>query len=250
MTEHNNPDTLGDRLRRARAVRGLTQADVGKEFGISGRSVSQWETNVTRPNAEKLKHLAEVLDVSLDWLYGHTDELATVRREKRRHGPMSKVEREREIKAFSEDGGLAIARISEIHSSFASPEKLRDLHDIITSRNKWAMPLEVLQKLEIENHEQILINRVVQDAMAPTIQPGDYALISTAKRALEIVGTRGIYVVNDFSAVMMRRVEPIIHEGQRFLTLIADNSQIASRLVSPAHCLILGRVVGTVGFFR
>ena len=62
------PETLGARLERARSGRGLTQQDVGDHFGITSQAISQWEQDRTRPSTGRLRALADLFAVSLDWL--------------------------------------------------------------------------------------------------------------------------------------------------------------------------------------
>ncbi|MGH2738911.1 MAG: helix-turn-helix domain-containing protein [Actinomycetota bacterium] len=51
----------GDRLRLARELRGYTQAYVGRQAGISGAAVSQFEQGHARPTTDTLPHLARAL---------------------------------------------------------------------------------------------------------------------------------------------------------------------------------------------
>jgi transcriptional regulator with XRE-family HTH domain len=48
-------------LRNARIERGLTQAEVARQVGVSVVSIYLWETGKTRPRAENLSALCKVL---------------------------------------------------------------------------------------------------------------------------------------------------------------------------------------------
>lgn len=62
-------DTMGSRIKAAREARpGMSQGKLATEFGINRVSVSNWETNETRPDPDKLPRLAELLQVDLKWL--------------------------------------------------------------------------------------------------------------------------------------------------------------------------------------
>ncbi|MGN6118035.1 MAG: XRE family transcriptional regulator [Nitrobacter sp.] len=50
--------SLGSHLREAREAASLTQKAVAAHFGISRVSVSQWESDTTRPDVEKLTEIA------------------------------------------------------------------------------------------------------------------------------------------------------------------------------------------------
>lgn len=66
-------DTLGDRIRRFRKVKGLTQTELGEIVGISQRLMTYYETQGGRPAADLLARFAEALDVSTDVLLGRTE---------------------------------------------------------------------------------------------------------------------------------------------------------------------------------
>jgi transcriptional regulator with XRE-family HTH domain len=62
------PDTFGRRLRLARQTMGLSQARLAQMLARDQSAVSQWEIGHREPNLLTLEQLANVLDVSLDWL--------------------------------------------------------------------------------------------------------------------------------------------------------------------------------------
>lgn len=64
--------TLGSRIAHAREFRGMTQAALAQEIGVEAGTISQWETDRSKPSPSKLKRLAEILDVSGDYLLGLT----------------------------------------------------------------------------------------------------------------------------------------------------------------------------------
>lgn len=60
--------TLCEKLTQARKAAGLTQADVAAKLNVSRQAVSRWESGDTTPSVDKLKTLARIYGVSLDWL--------------------------------------------------------------------------------------------------------------------------------------------------------------------------------------
>jgi transcriptional regulator with XRE-family HTH domain len=54
-------ETMGERIRRLRVARGLTQPEFGKLVGVSKSAVSQWEDDSTKNL--KLTTVARVLEV-------------------------------------------------------------------------------------------------------------------------------------------------------------------------------------------
>jgi transcriptional regulator with XRE-family HTH domain len=63
-------ESLGDRLRRFRKAKGLTQTELGEIVGISQRLMTYYETQGGKPSADLLARFAEALDVSTDVLLG------------------------------------------------------------------------------------------------------------------------------------------------------------------------------------
>lgn len=60
--------TLGKRLRRLRGKR--TQQDIGDKLGISRARYSHYETDHVQPDHELLYKMANIYDVSIDYLLG------------------------------------------------------------------------------------------------------------------------------------------------------------------------------------
>jgi transcriptional regulator with XRE-family HTH domain len=63
--------TLGARLRKAREAKGLRQTQVKDRTGIHNKTLSGYENEVSEPDAETLKVLANLYEVSIDWLLGN-----------------------------------------------------------------------------------------------------------------------------------------------------------------------------------
>lgn len=57
------------RIRELRQARGLSQARVAADMGVSKPSVCKWETGVSVPRTEILPQLARVLGCSIDELF-------------------------------------------------------------------------------------------------------------------------------------------------------------------------------------
>lgn len=67
--------TLGERLKRARKRKGLSQVDVLDAIGISNKSLSRYENGNTDPSPETLKRLIRLYDVSSEYILGLTSEM-------------------------------------------------------------------------------------------------------------------------------------------------------------------------------
>lgn len=65
---------LGTRIQALRKEKGITQEELGKALGVTAQAVSNWECGGT-PDAELLPHIADYFAVSIDNLFGRTDEV-------------------------------------------------------------------------------------------------------------------------------------------------------------------------------
>lgn len=60
--------TIGDRIKEKRKELGLTQLELANKIGVTDRAVSKWEQNEGNPDISILPVLADLFDVSLDYL--------------------------------------------------------------------------------------------------------------------------------------------------------------------------------------
>jgi transcriptional regulator with XRE-family HTH domain len=63
-----------ERLKIARERKGLKQTQVKDRTGIHNKTLSGYENNVAEPDLKTLRTLAEVYEVSVEWLIGNTDD--------------------------------------------------------------------------------------------------------------------------------------------------------------------------------
>ena len=63
---------LSERLRLLRSETGMSQTDLAKKVGLSMRGYQDLERGVM-PRSSDLVNIAELYDVSIDWLLGRTE---------------------------------------------------------------------------------------------------------------------------------------------------------------------------------
>lgn len=64
---------LGERMAELRKDCGLKQKEIAKELNVAVSTVSNYETSSHEPDLTSLSKLADMLDVSTDYLLGRTD---------------------------------------------------------------------------------------------------------------------------------------------------------------------------------
>lgn len=66
--------TLREKLIVLRDKAGITKMMLAHQLGVSRQAVTRWDSGETTLSIDKLKALAKVYDVSLDWLCSDADE--------------------------------------------------------------------------------------------------------------------------------------------------------------------------------
>lgn len=64
---------FGKRLKKIRETNNMLQSDLAKKINLSSSAVSMYELGERDPDTETLKKIADVLNVSTDYLLGRTD---------------------------------------------------------------------------------------------------------------------------------------------------------------------------------
>lgn len=65
---------FSERLKDLRKQAGLTQVDVAERLGVSQPAYASWERGIKKPTQENLVKIAQVLNVSVDYLVGNSEE--------------------------------------------------------------------------------------------------------------------------------------------------------------------------------
>jgi transcriptional regulator with XRE-family HTH domain len=64
---------LGQRIRKARKARGWNQAELAKRLQVSATTITRYESGERHPDPTTLKKLADLLEVSADYLLGRLE---------------------------------------------------------------------------------------------------------------------------------------------------------------------------------
>ncbi|MBQ5390454.1 MAG: helix-turn-helix transcriptional regulator [Clostridia bacterium] len=97
--------SFGSNLAEMRKQIGLSQEELGERLGVSRQTIYTWESDISSPNVEKLKNIAELFGCTVDALVrGEAKAESTAAEEK----PRCKGNKE-EISAFLQNFSLKIA---------------------------------------------------------------------------------------------------------------------------------------------
>ena len=68
---------VADRIKFLREEKGLSQAELAKQLGITRSSVNAWELGISVPSTQYIVELAHIFKISTDYLL-NADDTATV----------------------------------------------------------------------------------------------------------------------------------------------------------------------------
>lgn len=64
---------IGIKIKQLREELGITQSELGQKLGVVKQTISSWENNVSNPNNEAIALMANIFNVSTDYLLGNTN---------------------------------------------------------------------------------------------------------------------------------------------------------------------------------
>ena len=62
--------SIGETIAKYRKEKSMTQHQLGEAVGVTNRTVSKWEANITAPGVELIPSVASALGITLDQLFG------------------------------------------------------------------------------------------------------------------------------------------------------------------------------------
>ena len=235
-------NTVGDKIKEYRLMRGMTQQDIADALGeSSGRVIYNWEKGIGRPDCDKLARLCDLLGVSADELIGCKSmaqrptaaEWNTLQKYRAldEHGKeIVDYLIESEYKRVATSVRKPKARMLKLnfYSHAASAGTGNFLDDEVPES------LYVPESTEAEQADFVL--SVGGDSMEPTYHDGDKVFVE--KRDSIHVGEIGIFVVNSEVYIKELGNKCLISHNKKYKPIrIGENDSV--------YCC--GRVIGIVG---
>ncbi|MFT9848470.1 helix-turn-helix domain-containing protein [Aneurinibacillus sp. REN35] len=117
--------TIGERLKYLREKNGYAQKFVAEKIGVKNNTLSSYESDKRQPDYDTLQKLADFFEVSVDYLFGRTDDPSLKKSEK-------------EMSLFFYDGLEGFEDLS--------PEEQKAFHEHMREEAKQA--LDLVKKLK------------------------------------------------------------------------------------------------------
>lgn len=212
-----------ERLRAVRRQRKLTQEQLAAAVDVSAPAVSQWETGASETDFQTVKRLAQVLNVTTDYLLGDEKQATT---------PLSDPP-----EAWADFRLLPVQAVTAAGTALHKPVDPKDARH-------YAFRDDFLERLfgkrASRDAARILVLKVGdrQDSMYPTIRPGALVVADRGPGGegiadLARVRDGRIYVCKPGSeGITLKRV----HRAGKGLILSSDNDRY-----QPAHVDLAGR---------
>lgn len=202
-------EQLGDRVRKLREGRNMTQTELSEILGMKTyTTVSKWEKNENFPKGKDLKKLAEIFNVTSDYLLGLTDDKLkkiTTQNEKTEiisiYDQLEEPRQEKVLNYAKEQ--LEEQENSNIISIFNKPQ---DDEDFITDYVEGLVAaghgtfqednlhMEVKLRAEDVPESYDTIAKVAGDSMEPLIEDNDLLFIKVTSQV--DINSIGIFQVN------------------------------------------------------
>lgn len=69
-------DTIGMKIAKARGYNLMTQPDLAKHLGVTVQTISNWEHDRRMPDADSIRQLCMLMNVSSDWVLGLSEDMS------------------------------------------------------------------------------------------------------------------------------------------------------------------------------
>lgn len=123
--------TLGEKLKKSRNDKGLTQIEAAKKLGVTNGALSGYERNYRDPDIKMLKQMADLYEVSIDYLVSNNmtsnNEIGLSRKDEHDIGKrMAKIKKDL-IEGKSNNDGVVLSFMGEPMSEEAIESLLEAL---------------------------------------------------------------------------------------------------------------------------
>lgn len=77
--------TLGEKIKLSRLEKGLKQSDVAERLGVKNTTISNWEKNVSKPDADYIGDLCGILEINPNYLFEYAAVETYITSEEKEH---------------------------------------------------------------------------------------------------------------------------------------------------------------------
>jgi repressor LexA len=221
------PTFMENRFRELRKIKKFTQNEIARRLDVSQSQVSKYENGDDEPSYETVQELAEILNTSIDYLYGKTD------------SPNPNLDLEK----YSKDELLNKLKALGMDVSGISESKLKRLPVLGKVAAGKPIPAEEFIEgyIETETDADFAL-KVTGDSMEPTIPEGAIALVKKVSTSQIKNGVPCVVIINGDDGVLKR-----FYKDSFGFVLQSDNNKYEPIFIPKklweAECHFVGVVV-------
>lgn len=210
---------IGERLKMARKMAGMSQQDLGEKAGVSRMSISKYERDINVPRSQVLLELAKALDVKIEYLLRPVEvSLSTPMFRKRTALPKKEENKILERTRDWVERYLQVEALFSDASQFSEPQIKRPIHSLvdveeaaIQLREAWELGLD-----PIDNMTEVLEKQGIKVWVLDEDMDHFDALVFWANEQIPVIVVKG-GIPGD------RQRFNLAHELGHILLDIADN---------------------------
>ena len=205
--------TLGDRIKKARKAKNLTQLQLSEAVEVNRASITQYETDAINPPITTLKKIADVCGV--DMLFFFDDEYA-------KKTGIVKTELQNNFERYAQfipenyaPKNIVFLSLSEMRVG-AGSEGTFDISMIENEERKVAVDKSFIKGL---NPANLKVFKVVGDSMRPDYDEDDLAIVDMVNHRYDFIKIAGVYIVRMGDVVYIKRVEFLPYGNVKLISL-------------------------------
>ena len=255
---------LGEKIKKYREIKGITQAELAELLGVSPATVSKYEAGTLEPNIESIKKFSELFEVSIDKLLKDDAfdiskiDILAVLREQKEMKVKGNLYHNTQITMTYNTNHIEGSRLSEEQTRYiyetntllADKDTVTDIDDIIETTNHFKLfdymldvaDKKITEKMIKEFHK--ILKQGTSDSKKDWFAVGDYKKLANEVGGLKTSSPKNVEkdmqkLLEWYNSLKEVTIKEIIEFHVRFEIIhpFQDGNGRVGRLIAFKECL-------------
>lgn len=255
---------LGEKIKKYREIKGITQAEIAELLGVSPATVSKYEAGTLEPNIESIKKISELFEVSIDKLLKDDAfdvskiDILAVLREQKEMKVKGNLYHNTQITMTYNTNHIEGSRLSEEQTRYiyetntllADKDTVTDIDDIIETTNHFKLfdymldvaDKKITEKMIKEFHK--ILKQGTSDSKKDWFAVGDYKKLANEVGGLKTSSPKNVEkdmqkLLEWYNSLKEVTIKEIIEFHVRFEIIhpFQDGNGRVGRLIAFKECL-------------
>lgn len=255
---------LGEKIKKYREIKGITQAEIAELLGVSPATVSKYEAGTLEPNIESIKKFSELFEVSIDKLLKDDAfdiskiDILAVLREQKEMKVKGNLYHNTQITMTYNTNHIEGSRLSEEQTRYiyetntllADKDTVTDIDDIIETTNHFKLfdymldvaDKKITEKMIKEFHK--ILKQGTSDSKKDWFAVGDYKKLANEVGGLKTSSPKNVEkdmqkLLEWYNSLKEVTIKEIIEFHVRFEIIhpFQDGNGRVGRLIAFKECL-------------